>query len=1125
NGCHWNFGFNAQASLYCRATPSKAKRETNVEGKPLKLCADIHEDVAVTIGHKGKPLSLEDFQAWLRDTIDLHEAPGRIRTPSGDVLLDQYYQGHLYLRGIRVLQPVFEPEQTFHFGYDLARGTVGRDRQPLVNVEEIMACIHSIWESAIEQADGVVLPKYLEIFRSTPPPAEARGTHHLITESTAKKMWQSLIHDSAGAGVFYCLDSRRNDDHPIIQSELKKEPRTLPDALWKIFRKYGLVRYPKEELYKILQTSETVGLPETVFAYSVAHTLRALLRLDPRTENTNIVFVRCVSDVVDMAYRAERDTLYIHEKWLWPHTTCQGAEQLAIPEPDVFVWQHTVEDLYHRLLAIILNQSEGRRAGQNTRHLLRLAHQKLHYMPRNIQVTAEDEGSLTVSFYTGHSLLYVEQYGAYVHYLIVLHRPDCEVRTNILTYDSTNDTCACPRKAVSLASRTARFSGLDGVTWTPTVVRMQGRDNIAKDGSSASTLKAMDGELIGIAPGAVSLLPSTTSSHAVTDDGCDALLSSHSFQSDNAQSVANLASEQSVADAAPVPPKIEATQERATVSRNVSPQPPADIGHSVAVEDNTCAASNGTLVVESDQRPEDTIPCDPVDAGALIAGPKEALAKAEEENDHLIPDEIAKLLLGGANAQHSSTFSTCPNPAAAMDNFEACELQENGQQPCEVGHDSSSHSSTNARLLQPCENYPEFSKGTFAKIQLKLANAQCDKTVRYIIYIHDIVRPFRETALSPKLMVTKYSFIADHLNFGAESPIEKEKELVLHFGVLDKMGDENDSEFICVNDIVSADTEQDRWTVSHDCQKPGPNSGFYARYAIQRDTQPLSLFMTALKPTLTKHSGNYRAPNFSPLPVAVVIDFSPEDLRMSSGFKEAGYRIGAAIGYDTQCYQPWKNLHPEATMNLGSPTSIISDLESGNLRLPKLGGSSESRIGIISRWKEPQVLSFTKSPELDASNLLEDYESIFRRCCLAAQTSSLDLDFIVLTILQPNASQEFSMLLADTVAVLLEQGYSVTVRSIVLDYGEEKEQRHVLLLFAAPCGTIPQWIDETLSDIQLTSLNGSPALDNNVESTTTAETQCSANSRSVTDAALPEDKAVHDQATGRHTPYKIVYDT
>lgn len=168
--------------------------------------------------------------------------------------------------------------------------------------------------------------------------------------------------------------------------------------------------------------------------------------------------------MVDIAYQAERDTLYIHEKWLWPHTTYQGAEQLAIPKPDIFVWQHTVEDLYHQLLAIILNQSEGRRAGQNTRHLLRLAHQKLHYMPRNIQVTVKDEGSLTMSFYTGHSLLYVEQYGACVHYLIVIHQPDCEVRTNILTYDSTNNTCTCPQKAISLASQTARFSGLNRVT-------------------------------------------------------------------------------------------------------------------------------------------------------------------------------------------------------------------------------------------------------------------------------------------------------------------------------------------------------------------------------------------------------------------------------------------------------------------------------------------------------------------------------------------------------------------------------------------------------------------------------------------------------------------------------------
>lgn len=234
---------------------------------------------------------------------------------------------------------------------------------------------------------------------------------------------------------------------------------------------------------------------------------------------------------------------------------------------------------------------------------------------------------------------------------------------------------------------------------------MQGRDNIAKDGSSTSTLKAIDGELIRITSGAVSLLPSTTSSHAVTDDNYDILLSSHCFQSNNAQSITNLASEQSMADAAPVPPKIKGTQERATVSRNISPQPPTNIRHSVAVKGNTCAASNGTLVIKSDQRPKDTIPCNLSDSGALIAGPKETLAKTREANDRVETNGITKDLLQGANAQHSSTFSTCPHPAAAMDNLKACKVQENGQQPCEVSHNSSNHSSTVSTTSFPLHHY------------------------------------------------------------------------------------------------------------------------------------------------------------------------------------------------------------------------------------------------------------------------------------------------------------------------------------------------------------------------------------------------------------------------------------
>lgn len=158
-----------------------------------------------------------------------------------------------------------------------------------------------------------------------------------------------------------------------------------------------------------------------------------------------------------------------------------------------------------------------------------------------------------------------------------------------------------------------------------------------------------------------------------------------------------------MADAAPVPPKIKGTQERVTVSRNVSPQLPADIRYSIAVKGNTCTALNGTLVVESNQRLKDTIPCNLLDSGALIAGPKETLAKAREVNDCLETNGIAKDLLQGANAQHSSTFSTCPH--LVMDNLEACKVQENGQQLCKVGHDSSSHSSTVSTTSFPLYHY------------------------------------------------------------------------------------------------------------------------------------------------------------------------------------------------------------------------------------------------------------------------------------------------------------------------------------------------------------------------------------------------------------------------------------
>lgn len=217
NSFHWHFGFNglSKANFFCRLIPAKVKREPSAPsdtGRPAKLSAKIGEDVSVTIekGQKGRPLSTQDFGAWMRDTIDLHPSSGRIRTPSGDLLLEPMYQGHMFLKGMRVPEPSLDG-QAFRFGYNLTQGGVDRDRQRLVDPRQVTENIHKIWESAIAQTEGVALPRYLELFRHHPLSADARGADRLVAETTARRMWDALNYESKMGDLFYYSESHQNE--------------------------------------------------------------------------------------------------------------------------------------------------------------------------------------------------------------------------------------------------------------------------------------------------------------------------------------------------------------------------------------------------------------------------------------------------------------------------------------------------------------------------------------------------------------------------------------------------------------------------------------------------------------------------------------------------------------------------------------------------------------------------------------------------------------------------------------------------------------------------------------------------------------------------------------------------
>lgn len=285
----------------------------------------------------------------------------------------------------------------------------------------------------------------------------------------------------------------------MIWSELKKEPKPLPELLWTVLRRYRLVREPMEELQSCFANSQEVKPPCTTFADGVTRTLHALLALDPSTRETKVIFVRCATHVVDVGYQADRDLLFVHEKWLRAPDSHQTVPDPAKVQPNAFISHNLVEDLYRRAVTIICQQTKGTQSTANPREVLPLSHQRLRQMPRKIQVTSvEDRKMVTVSFYTGHSLVFVDLYGSQVFYLVTLHGKGCMTEMEKLVYDASRDVCKCPRQAVRLSSRTAVFRDVGKGPWIPMVAKMPDDSSPVEPHVPSSCLKAQDGALVGI---------------------------------------------------------------------------------------------------------------------------------------------------------------------------------------------------------------------------------------------------------------------------------------------------------------------------------------------------------------------------------------------------------------------------------------------------------------------------------------------------------------------------------------------------------------------------------------------------------------------------------------------------
>ncbi|KAI9041054.1 uncharacterized protein KD926_007471 [Aspergillus affinis] len=1099
SGLYWNFGFNGQAkaNFYCRLTPAKAKREIEAPsntGHPSRLSADVGRDVSVLVekGQKGQRLSLNDFGRWMRDTVDLHAPSSSVRTSVGDLLLGPVHRGQLYLKGLRVPDSS-HGQQPFRFGYNLVRGSVDRDRQRLVNPQQVVASIHSIWENAITQDETKVLPRYLELLRDHPSSADAKGAEGLVTESTARKLWVAICREPTAAETFFCAESKQNEDRPVIRSELKKESRPLPDSLWSIFRTYRLVRKPFEELQRRLENSDVVAVPVTAFAHGMVRTLHALLALDSLTRQTMVVFVRCTNDSVDMAYQTEGERLYVHEKWLHAQDDYGSGPKDSIPHQSGSdaVTSHTVaKELFDRAVTLIGRQTRGPHSDQSLQLLRRLAYRRLHEMPCMIQMHTTDEATKTarVSFYTGHSLVFTELYGALVSYLVVLHGPHCVHQSVDLVYDSSRDVCRCPRQVVPLGTRTAVFKDLDPGPWTPTVIIMPAHNSPiipTREHGFEPVPKAEDGALVGtsalpVSPptwGTIREPPETeprplevTVSHIATQADDPPQL--HTETASMPTNLISLNQEaQAVNQPSPTPDSEALSRHPTLVDGNAITGPGCispTIMPSIYVDRTSLkthdSREKGWILSSVAELPEQTVS----DTSQRHSSPPEStsavgaiVSKATVDFSVAHPSEVH-------DADSVASCSSLPGilPAIAGENsawwrtWPGQFLDADGQQG------GSKRNLTDAEdSCGPYEQISPFRKGTYVRVRLEVADSDSSASTRYIFYVHDILPPIGTSGVGGRLLVTKFSFLVDLLPCVAECLAAEDQELLLHFHNPERMAHQDDADVVNVSDVVAVGPHP--LAVSLLADMPEPAVGLFARYGILEGSGRESLFMTPIAPYLPGPKDGPAFPRFSPLPVASVFDLSPGDPRLSVGFAQAGYRVSAAVGYDEDHHQLWKVHHPDAAVFPGCVASALAEIDSQKKPLPDIGGSQVPRIVTIGSECPSSVFApgALDSDPMEVAHPPEGSLGPLQRCELAAQSPGLSPDFIVLTTSRTALQDQLWGALASTIRFLLTHGYSVTLRLIRL--GALDGEWSVLLL-AAPRRTHPQWIDDALSDLRMT---------------------------------------------------------
>ncbi|PVH72999.1 hypothetical protein DL98DRAFT_576490 [Cadophora sp. DSE1049] len=449
------FGGRDESMLYCFLSDLKdttlqkqidAYEKKVAKGKPRELKNNIWEDVTVRIGKirgHGLKIEKEDFENWIKVSIDLNRPSEVIQTTHGSLILDPNYGNKIFLKGL--LLEGKSSGKPFKFGYNLLEGDVNRDRERLIDPAEEAKVLAEIWAESIQLQEGI------------------------------EKEWVAMLRENEFA-----------DDVEIIRSSLKRRPEQLTSPVWDPLRKYGLVRTPREQQCYLLNQAPRTQSRGTTYSLGVERALRAALALDSRTKDLNLIFKSGAKTDLDLLL--DGCDLQINDKWLDFKNShrlapCRLSRQAyrEYSNADHFSCDHIVTDLYELVLDELKRHDEidSNESSESDSSLYQRLCEQLRQMPVMVESRVGTSSEMIVVSWTDlDGDVLSRLYGLDPKCRVTLHRESTcsNRRDDLLLYDQVehqlsggsntpdNDgysICGCPEKVVSQKDFSVTFCGLN----------------------------------------------------------------------------------------------------------------------------------------------------------------------------------------------------------------------------------------------------------------------------------------------------------------------------------------------------------------------------------------------------------------------------------------------------------------------------------------------------------------------------------------------------------------------------------------------------------------------------------------------------------------------------------------